>query len=221
MVGALIIAGLQLYACRQKSDTPDALRQFEAAKAEYTGEAIYRVRLTASKAKEYNLKTAPVREEQVSGTLRKVIPSTAVVHDPDGNTWTFACPESLVFIRKPVRVDHMAGDMVVLSEGPPAGTEVVTAGAAKLFASEFMEIGKRGVESSTAGGGNGKKPAGTATMKEDGTIRLVYRTEGAAGLGASVVIEYKPNDEEYQKILDQVGGLKVGETKSVPPWPDK
>jgi hypothetical protein len=49
----------------------------------------------------------------------------------------------------------------------------------------------------------------------------VYKTEGKAGLGASVVIEYKPQDEEYQKILDHVGGLKVGETKAVSPWPEK
>jgi hypothetical protein len=58
-------------------------------------------------------------------------------------------------------------------------------------------------------------------MKEDGTIRVVYKTAGKAILGASVVVEYKPSDEDYQKILDQVGRLKVGESKAVPSLPQK
>jgi len=53
-------------------------------------------------------------------------------------------------------------------------------------------------------------------MLEDETIKVVYQARGTTGFTASVVVEYKPNDEEYQKIIEQVGGLKVGETKSIP-----
>ncbi|MCI0694779.1 hypothetical protein L0337_22580 [candidate division KSB1 bacterium] len=214
----LIMAGLQLSACQQKPDTP---AQIDPTKVEYTGEALHRVRLTAKRAEELGIKTAQVREEKISGKLRKVIPTTAVVYDQHGNTWTFKNPDSLVFVRERISVDHIDGDLAVLSNGPSVGAAVVTAGAHKLFSDEVSENREGIVESKTREGDKGKKSTGIATMKEDGTIRLVYKTEGAAGLGASVVIEYKPQDEDYQKILDQVGGLKVGESKAVPPWPEK
>ena len=56
-----------------------------------------------------------------------------------------------------------------------------------------------------------------ATMQDDGSIRLVVRTTGKSGLSADVVITYKPEDEDYDKLLKHVGGLKKGETKVVPP----
>lgn len=220
MVVALIIAGLQLSACQQKPDTP---AKTDRAMVEYAGEARQRVRLTAKRAEEYNLKTAPVREEKVSGTLRKVIPSAAVVYDQHGNTWTFTNPDSLVFVRERIHVDHIEGNLAILSNGPSVGAAVVTSGAAKLFSDEFRATTEERIVERTEIKENNKaiKSIGIATMKEDGTIRVVYKTEGTIGLAANVVIEYKPKDEEYQKIIDHIGGLKVGETKRVPPWPDK
>lgn len=219
LVLVLIIAGLQLSACQQEPDPPAQVDFTKIEKAESTGQALHRVRLTAKRTEELGIKTAPVREEQISGKLRKVIPATAVVSDQYGNAWTFTSPDSLVFVRERINVDTIDGDLAILADGPAVGTAVVTAGAIKLFSDEFSEKGI--VESRTIEGAKREKSAGTATMKEDGTIRLVYKTEGKAGLGASVVIEYKPQDEDYQKILDQVGGLKVGETKSLPPLPEK
>ncbi len=215
----LIATGLQLSACQQKSDTP---APSDRAKVEYTGMALYRVRLTARKAKELGIQTTPVREAEVAGAQRKLVPLAAVVHDQSGNTWTFTNPDSLVFIRERIRVDHVDGDMAVLSEGPPAATAVVTVGAANLFNDEFKENREGLSEKSEIGASDKeKKLLGTATMKDDGTIKLVYKAAGATGLTADIVIEYKPKDEDYQKILALVGGLKAGETKSVPPWPDK
>ncbi len=220
MVGVMIFAGLQISACQQKSETP--AHQIDLTpKVEYTGEALHRVRLTAKRAEELGIRTAPVREEKIAGKLCKVVPSAAVVDDQHGNTWTFKSPDSLVFVRERISVESIDGDLVVLANGPAVGTPVVTAGANKLFGDESNETREGMIGSKTAERGEGKKAAGTATMKEDGTIRLVYKTEGKTGLGASVVIEYKPTDEEYQKILDQIGDLKVGETKAAPLWPDK
>jgi hypothetical protein len=216
MFVALTIAGLQLSACQQKPDPP---AKIERAKVEYTGEARQRVRLTAKKAEEYNLETAPVREEQISGKLRKVVPSAAVVYDEQGNAWVFTNPDSLVFVREPIHVDHIEGDLAILSNGPSVGAAIVSSGAANLFSDEFRaSTEERMVEIKEST--KGAEAIGIATMKEDGTIRVVYKTQGTIGLGASVVIEYKPTDEEYQKILDQVGGLQVGESKRVPSGPD-
>jgi hypothetical protein len=219
MFVALIVAGLQLSACQQKAEEPAAIDP--ATKLEYTGPALHRVRLTAKRAEELGIQTAPVREEKIAGKLRKVVPAAAVVYDQNGNAWAFKNPDPLVFVRERVSVDNVDGDLAVLADGPPVGAAVVTAGASQLFNDAFNETREGIVESKTTEFGRETKSAGTATMQEDGSLKVVYRAAGATGLAASVVIVYKPKDEDYQKILDQVGGLKVGESKTVPSLPDK
>ncbi len=215
---APIILSLQLLACQQKTETPANIDQ---AMVEYTGQALQRVRLTAKRAEQLGIKTVPVREEKISGILRKVVPAAAVVYDKLGNTWTFKNPDSLVFIRERISIDHIEGDLAILADGPPVGATVVTTGATELLNDEFDKIGEGVVEGKAKGNDEGKESSGTATMLENGNIRVVHRATGATGLTASIVIEYKPNDEEYRKIIEQAEGLKVGETKSVPPLADK
>jgi hypothetical protein len=71
-----------------------------------------------------------------SSVSRKVVPYGAVMYDTHGDTWTFTSPRSLEFVRQPVVVENIVGDRAILSEGPPAGTSVVTVGAAQLMAAE-------------------------------------------------------------------------------------
>jgi hypothetical protein len=220
LVMMLIIAGLQFLACQQKAEEAPA-PIVPTTRGQYSGQALHRVRLTAKRAEELGIKTAPVREEKISGKLCKVIPAVAVVQDQQGNVWAFKSPDSLVFIRERISVDNVVGDLAVLSEGPAVGTAVVTAGAAQLLKDAFSEITEGTAESKTSMDGKGEKSSGTATMLENGNLKVVHRAAGVSGLTASVVIEYKPTDEEYQKILDQIGGLKAGETKSLPPLPEK
>jgi len=63
------------------------------------------------------------------------------------------------------------------------------------------------------------KSVGKTTMLQDGTILV-----GVPGPGpdsrAQAVLEVQPGDTNYQQIIDHVGGLKPGETKPIPPWPD-
>jgi hypothetical protein len=72
-----------------------------------------------------------------SGAQRKVIPYGAVIYDLHGETWVYTNPEPLVFVRHPILVDYIEGDLAVLMEGPPAGTEVAMVGVAELFGTEF------------------------------------------------------------------------------------
>jgi hypothetical protein len=60
-----------------------------------------------------------------------------VLYDTEGKTWTYTNPEPLVFVRHLVTIDHIDGDKAFLADGPPAGTKVVTVGAAELYGSEF------------------------------------------------------------------------------------
>ena len=216
----LIISGSWMTACQQQSEQlPE--HQFPQRESAFTGQhsgpTLQRIRLTQKAAEKYNLKMAPVGQEQVAGALRRVVPATAVIHDLRGDTWVYTNPESLLFVRTAVTVDQVDGDRAVLSDGPAAGTVVVTAGGDQLFRNEIDESR---ADNSSSEGGNAPPAAGTATMLDDGTIKVVHRATGVSGLTANVVIEYKPSDEDYQKILDLVGGLKPGETKPMPAVPE-
>jgi hypothetical protein len=68
--------------------------------------------------------------------LRKVVPSSAVIHDTKGKAYVYTNPEPLAFVRQPVTVEYFDGDRAILSEGPPPGTPVVTVGVAALFGAE-------------------------------------------------------------------------------------
>lgn len=61
---------------------------------------------------------------------------------------------------------------------------------------------------------------GIAWMDEDGTVHLRLRAEGPGVVGESI-LSYAKDQDNYQAILDHLGGLQPGEYKSVPPWPDE
>ena len=61
---------------------------------------------------------------------------------------------------------------------------------------------------------------GSATMDVDGTIVLLLRAEGPGNVHGDARLVYPPGHKDYRMVLDHIGGLKPGETKPVPPWPD-
>jgi len=101
---------------------------------------IMRVTLDARAAERIGLETAPVREERVTvagvAVTRRVVPYGALMYDTKGDAWTFTNPQPLVFVRQQIVVESINGDRVILAEGPPAGTVVVTVGAAELMGAE-------------------------------------------------------------------------------------
>ena len=72
---------------------------------------------------------------------RQVVPYAAVLYDAKGDTWVYTNPNPLTFVRHPIHIDYIEGDLAVLSDGPAAGTAVVLVGAAELFGAE-TGIGK-------------------------------------------------------------------------------
>ena len=66
----------------------------------------------------------------------------ALVYDKKGLPWVFAVVAHLTYVRSAVTVTHVDGDLVTLSSGPPAGTEVVTVGAIELWGAELGIAGK-------------------------------------------------------------------------------
>ena len=103
------------------------------AKLEETSEkGIMKVVLEAQAVERIGLQTTHVVEE--GGRL--MLPYGAIMYDTKGQTWTFTNPEPLTYVRHKVVVEDIEGDRVTLSEGPPAGTTVVTIGATELMGAE-------------------------------------------------------------------------------------
>jgi multidrug efflux pump subunit AcrA (membrane-fusion protein) len=68
---------------------------------------------------------------------RLVAPAAALLHDAFGGTWVYEMRDAHTFVRRRVSVADLVNGLAVLDQGPPAGTRVVTAGAAELFGTEF------------------------------------------------------------------------------------
>jgi hypothetical protein len=89
-------------------------------------------------------------------------------------------------------------------------------GFASLFAVAISVTAASGVEPTPP---NAPASIGVATMSSDGTIQLQLRAEGQGAIGDAVFF-YKPGDPMYEKIKEHLGGIKPGEEKPVPPWPE-
>ncbi len=112
------------------------------------GSDLRRVVLTPRAAERLGIETAPVpagspaavrlaSDAGAGGAARTVVPYSALLYDAQGAAWVYTNPEPLVFVRARVRVGSIDGDRAVLTDGPPAGTTIVTVGGAELLAAEL------------------------------------------------------------------------------------
>ena len=140
IVVAPLIAGAYLAGCQRTHKAAEHVKPSHVEHIE--GEEVSRVTLTPKAAERLDITLDLVRDQRVSrsGTVRKVVPYGAVLYDPAGRTWVYTSPDSLVFVRREIVVEYIEGDLAVLTDGPPAGTRVVTLGATELHGAEF-EIG--------------------------------------------------------------------------------
>jgi hypothetical protein len=137
-IGLVLVAAgvVTLSACGEASsgyDYETASHHEPAKLVPIKGTDVQRVIFDAEGAERVGLKTAPIRQNG-QGT---VIPYDAVIYDADGKTYAYTAPKPLTYVRQEIAIDHVAGDSVMLSDGPPAGTEVVTVGAAQVYGTEF------------------------------------------------------------------------------------
>lgn len=79
-------------------------------------------------------------EIQTSGSKEPalVVPFQAVLHDIHGGEWVYEKLPGHRYARRRIQVQRLSGKLAVLATGPKPGIEVVTAGAAELFGTEFM-----------------------------------------------------------------------------------
>jgi hypothetical protein len=71
-----------------------------------------------------------------------VVEYAALIYDKQGKTWVYTAPEPLTFLRTKVAVAEIDGNRVMLSDGPPPGTKVVTQGVTEVYGAELGMAGK-------------------------------------------------------------------------------
>ena len=78
-----------------------------------------------------------------SGLQRqKTVPYSAVIYWIDGGTWVYTRTGPLAFVRSPIEIDEVDGDVAVLKSGPAVGTQVVSVGGQELLGTEFQIEGE-------------------------------------------------------------------------------
>jgi len=94
------------------------------------------ITLTADAASRLGVHTAVMAAAPAGSAVKLTMPTAALFYDDAGDTWAFVMGQPNVYARQHVAVAMIEGDTVKLSEGPPAGTQVVTQGAAELYGTE-------------------------------------------------------------------------------------
>lgn len=127
----MVVAGLALSACQEVSSNLVEHKPYQLEPVE--GTDLNRVRLSDDIAKKIDLQTVEARS---NGNVT-VVPHAALIYNPEGDVFVYTMPEAQTYVRAPVDVDRVVGDRAFLSNGPPAGTVLVTVGAAELLATEY------------------------------------------------------------------------------------
>ena len=66
----------------------------------------------------------------------------ALVFDKAGKPWVFTVVGPRTYVRAAIGIKEVQDNLVTLSAGPPAGTQVVTVGAIELWGAELGIAGK-------------------------------------------------------------------------------
>ena len=132
-----ILTCLLIWGCKVDSEKHEFEHPSDVE--EIKGSDLSTVTLTEKAIERIGLQTTTVIEMQHS-PVRKVVPYSAIIYDPKGQTWIYISPKPRTFVRYKIDVDYIEGDNVMLNEGPPVGTVVATVGVAELYGTEF-EIG--------------------------------------------------------------------------------
>jgi hypothetical protein len=132
-VAALLVAGAAGSGCAAVKDEDTHSEYQPAVLQPIKGSDVKRVVLTAEGARRIGLQTAPVRRDGA----RTALPIAAVLYDEKGAPFTYTSPARLTFVRAKLTIASVAHGRAVLSAGPPAGTAVVTTGAAEVYGTEF------------------------------------------------------------------------------------
>jgi hypothetical protein len=104
---------------------------------EIEGTDLHKLTLEERAVQRLDIQLADVTEQQIDGAATLVVPFGAVYYDAMGAAWVYTNTEGYSYVRAPITVERIEGQMAILSAGPAVGTKVVSVGAALLFGAEF------------------------------------------------------------------------------------
>ena len=138
-LGALLAAfALYLALVGGTTEAAGSAEVAAAAIVDYpNGSKLARLRLEPSAIKRLDLRTTTVRSERVDGKARLVVPYAALIYDSEGEAWLYVSSKPRSFMRQHITIDRIAGERVILSAGPAAGTKIATVGAQELWGAEL------------------------------------------------------------------------------------
>lgn len=129
---AAAVATVLLASCGGKVDDGYVIGNDPGTLEEIEGSDVYKVMLTDPASHRLRIETTPVIETAQG----LVVPAAAVFVDPHGHWWVYTNPGPNEFVRAEIKVKHETNNQVILKDGPPAGTEIVTVGVAELYGVE-------------------------------------------------------------------------------------
>jgi hypothetical protein len=132
-----VVLGLLLSGCASGAGTVTSHAADHATVEPVAGSDVSRLVLSSRALERLDIRTAVAR--RASGG-QAVIPYAAVIYSADGQTWAYTVAGRTGFQRRPVAIEHIAGDEAVLSAGLRPGTRVVVRGAAELLGTE-LDVG--------------------------------------------------------------------------------
>jgi hypothetical protein len=131
----LVVAGMSFSACKEVEEEsasgyePSKLVAVKGSKED----DLKRVTFTKEGAARTAVETGKIR--RAGG--QKVMPYAALIYNDEAKTFVYTTSKPRSYLRAPVTVDRIEGDRVYLSDGPPAGTTVVTVGATEVYGTEI------------------------------------------------------------------------------------
>ncbi|WP_225802229.1 efflux RND transporter permease subunit [Streptomyces sp. NK15101] len=146
--GLLLAGGAGLSACADSNPSSASAAEHTdnlPAQIEDVAEGkIPRLTLAEDVVERIHLTTEPLRQAPLDGAgpPQTLIPLSAVVYDPEGETFAFTNPEPHVYLRTPVELGQFGEDHAVVKSGIATGTPVVTVGAAELLGIEYETDGE-------------------------------------------------------------------------------
>jgi hypothetical protein len=138
LVCAAALLAAALSGCTEVETEPSTAYEPSKLSAVAGSDDLQRVTFTAEGARRTGLETATLRRR--GGQV--VMPYAALIYDAEGKTYVYTSPKRRTYLREQVSVARVDGDRVLLSRGPPAGTTVVTVGAAEVYGAELEVASK-------------------------------------------------------------------------------
>jgi len=131
---AMIAVGLQAPAPEARADSPAPPKPESQATIKRLGFGLNQIALLPNAARRLGIQTSEITEKQPG---MKITPYSSIIYDRDGDAWVYAVAAPLTYVRAAVVIKRVNGNYAYLTDGPPAGTRVVTEGVPELYGAEM------------------------------------------------------------------------------------